>query len=354
MRVTREFSDPAVALVLERRFPRELGDRLITAVELADPRVAEKYGYSKALIERTITDAADRVEKVPVTEVFDWRRLRIFGLWCGTVDGRHVLAWSAIGAAAYGMAVNGSFAPVDYFWYFNDTAAIWGERNLLLMNSYWPRQALSGSHSLSGHGPPPGEMRVGRDEQRPDVQIRAIQWVVADHHAADGWRALRWADLPDYVDKQLLDKVAIPEIVGQLARGPRRSGTGNSQRRLAAELGRAKPWLRHARSWTARSARESEKAGAEQAALDLLDWQRWTLDKIQLQEARGDIRRALARTYPEAYQALVAVFDQVAALARTARYSRTLRQLEIPRLIHVYYRGAKHQKRPRPRSPSGQ
>jgi hypothetical protein len=37
---------------------------------------------------------------------------------------------------------------------------------------------------------------------------------------------------------------------------------------------------------------------------------------------------------------LVAVFDQVAAMARTARYSRTLRQLEIPRLIHVYYRGA--------------
>ena len=66
MRVTREFSDPAIALVLERRFPRELGDRLITAVELADPKVVEQYGYSQALIEHTIADAADRVEKVPV------------------------------------------------------------------------------------------------------------------------------------------------------------------------------------------------------------------------------------------------------------------------------------------------
>ena len=37
---------------------------------------------------------------------------------------------------------------------------------------------------------------------------------------------------------------------------------------------------------------------------------------------------------------MIAVFDQVAGLAGTARYSRTLRQLEIPRLIHVYYRGA--------------
>ena len=139
VRVTREFSDPAVALVLERRFPRELGDRLITAVELADPRVAEKYGYSKALIERTITDAADRVEKVPVTEVFDWRRLRIFGWWCGLLTvGMYLLV--GICAAVYGMAVNGAFAPVDYFWSFNDTAGIWGDCNLLLMNSYWPRR----------------------------------------------------------------------------------------------------------------------------------------------------------------------------------------------------------------------
>src|SRR5207249_2099505 len=30
----RDFSDPAIALVLERRFPRELGDRLMTAVEI--------------------------------------------------------------------------------------------------------------------------------------------------------------------------------------------------------------------------------------------------------------------------------------------------------------------------------
>src|ERR1022692_2760252 len=37
LRITREFSDPAIALVLERRFPDALGDRLITAVEMADP-----------------------------------------------------------------------------------------------------------------------------------------------------------------------------------------------------------------------------------------------------------------------------------------------------------------------------
>src|SRR5947199_13406 len=40
VRLTREFSYPSLALVLEKRFPGVLGDRLITAVELAD--VAER------------------------------------------------------------------------------------------------------------------------------------------------------------------------------------------------------------------------------------------------------------------------------------------------------------------------
>ncbi|MFO0844001.1 MAG: hypothetical protein U0797_16645 [Gemmataceae bacterium] len=45
-RLFREFSDAAMALVLERKFPQQLGDRLITAVEMSDPRQAEQLGYS--------------------------------------------------------------------------------------------------------------------------------------------------------------------------------------------------------------------------------------------------------------------------------------------------------------------
>ena len=37
-----EFRPNALALLLEHRFPAELGDRLITAVEMADPRLAER------------------------------------------------------------------------------------------------------------------------------------------------------------------------------------------------------------------------------------------------------------------------------------------------------------------------
>jgi hypothetical protein len=74
-RLLREFRDPALALVLERRFPHLLGDRLITAVELADPKKAEKYGYSQPMIDHTVQDAAGRVDQVPVGDVFNWKRL---------------------------------------------------------------------------------------------------------------------------------------------------------------------------------------------------------------------------------------------------------------------------------------
>src|SRR5205814_7763741 len=74
-RLFTEFRDSALALVLERRFPKHLGDRLITAVELADPRLADKYGYSQDMVDYTIRAAAERVGQLPVTEVVNWGRL---------------------------------------------------------------------------------------------------------------------------------------------------------------------------------------------------------------------------------------------------------------------------------------
>src|SRR4051812_16051916 len=80
-RLLVEFRPAALALVLERRFPQVLGDRLITAVELADLDLAEQQGYSRAMIEQTVRDAAERVGRAPVHEVFNWRRLRVLWAW---------------------------------------------------------------------------------------------------------------------------------------------------------------------------------------------------------------------------------------------------------------------------------
>ena len=56
LRLTRDFSDSSLALVLEKRYPQILGDRLITAVQLADLEWARKYGYSTDMIKKTIDD----------------------------------------------------------------------------------------------------------------------------------------------------------------------------------------------------------------------------------------------------------------------------------------------------------
>src|SRR4051812_11494777 len=47
VKLTRTFSSPSLALVLEKRHPALLGDRLITAVELADVNKAASYGFSE-------------------------------------------------------------------------------------------------------------------------------------------------------------------------------------------------------------------------------------------------------------------------------------------------------------------
>src|SRR5438477_12512593 len=60
-RLTTEFSYPSLALVLERKFPKILGDRLITAVEMADVEAMGKFGYSKDMIRATIAEARERV-----------------------------------------------------------------------------------------------------------------------------------------------------------------------------------------------------------------------------------------------------------------------------------------------------
>ena len=92
-RLLREFRDVALALVLERRFPKLLGDRLITAVELSDLKKAEEQGYSTAMVLETIHEAAERVQQIPVQKAFDWSRLIRRGvLALGLTLGLYLLA----------------------------------------------------------------------------------------------------------------------------------------------------------------------------------------------------------------------------------------------------------------------
>src|SRR5262249_48382507 len=131
-RLIVEFSPTALALVLERRFHDVLGDRLITAVELADLKLAEEQGYSREMIEHTAREAEAQVNQLPIPDVFDWSRLRTLGIWLG---GLTLGVFLLIGVT-YSVATRTNPAS-DFLVRFKDVAVIWVERNVLLWNTIW-------------------------------------------------------------------------------------------------------------------------------------------------------------------------------------------------------------------------
>jgi hypothetical protein len=195
-RLTKELSYPALALVLERRFPALLGDRLITAVELADIDAAAKYGYSREMIAATIAEANERVGKVPVKDVFNWHRLWVMGYIAAGL-----LAALVVVAFAFQALGTGSASPQRFGWRFAHTTGIFFERNVLLQDTPWPRQAHLELVEFPGD-----EMKIAKDAPAPRVRVRASRWVVAAPGTRDGWRAMLWSDVtPDLVGTTVPD-----------------------------------------------------------------------------------------------------------------------------------------------------
>jgi hypothetical protein len=350
LRLLREFRDGALALVLERRYPRQLGDRLITAVEMADPRQAAVYGHSQPLVDQTIREAADRVDTVPVSGVFNWGRLYRYGaVLAGLTLGTYLL----IGVAYCLIAQEG---PGKFFYRSRDVAAIWAERNLLLQNSLWPRSAYLEVIRFKGSKKDPNEMRIGDNAPTAEIWVRASRWVIADQTAPDGWRPLRWRDLPDIlgytpdvkelpvewdgwaVDIDDLDEhipsYLIPEdwrgkttryvredlkypggkspkLLAMLSGLPLQGqGLNLANVGLAAAAFRENDLLTRAEgkkksrtpAWPAGVRQTVEQLEKYEAMQDsLFRWQEWTVDRIALQleqkvEAMNALRAALART----------------------------------------------------------
>ena len=243
-RRVREFNDRTLALVLERRFPKVLGDRLITAVELADPKLAKKYGFSQLMLEKTIQDAADSLKTLPVSNVFNWGRLyklwtlvglATVGVWLLVMASFCVGSVFAQGAKPVEEAKEGQEKPVEeakkenepkstilspygFAWRFMDVAAIWGERNVSMMNTYWPPNSHLEIEAFQPSKEDPNDMHIPRGtSERPDLLVARHSWVIADRDAAKaprGWRPLTWHDLGKLIDKSQLDAVAIPADFG--------------------------------------------------------------------------------------------------------------------------------------------
>src|SRR3954464_4760648 len=135
IRLTRDFSDSSLALILEKRYPHVLGDRLISAVQLADLEWASRYGYSTDMIKKTIDDVRGKVDQIPVRDVFNWRRLWVqAGLFLALTAGLFLLSGVAVCAIT-------KTPPRQFVHEFRDVSTILAERDVMLENTPWPRRA---------------------------------------------------------------------------------------------------------------------------------------------------------------------------------------------------------------------
>jgi hypothetical protein len=272
-RLVRGLRNTALALVLERHFPALLGDRLITAVELADPRKVDRYGYSPLMVEQTTRDAVERLAGLAIPGVLDWQRLkRLATVVALVLVGPYLVAGTAY-AALHRADVAG------FVHRFNDVAVIWFERNILLIDTIWPRHAyLELLNEELTHG---DEMRIGRDTPAPALRVRALKWVIADSNrrrAPEGWRALRWSDLTPGLLGEPINAAAVPP-----------------------------------------------------------QWREWTVDRVALEIEKPEVRGSVSA---DAVLTARDALERLHVLASSSSMRRQLRELDIPSEVTVYYRGA--------------
>jgi hypothetical protein len=320
-RLTTEFSYSALALVLERRYPKVLGDRLITAVEMADVEQAARFGYSAEMVRQTISEARERVATVDVHAVFNWRRLKLMALLAVAIP----LAILLTGFAAHAVSAR-ALQPARAAWKLYHVSTIVGERDLLLWDTPWPRRAL-----LELQGDAKDGLRVARDGAPPRVRVKSYQWVIADRSRPDGWRPLMWNEV-----NQTLVGAAAPEVpfrsLGYQNEASLRS-TG-----LAAVLGAAgmeaapdeNPDLStNPADWTVDAIYERAHAGARAASPG------------EEGAEPPQTARLKARMGTEAFQQLQNVFARLDALADDPSYGRTLRKLTRPEAVTFAYTGVR-------------
>jgi hypothetical protein len=357
-RLLREFRDPALALVLERRFPKLLGDRLITAVELSDLQKAEDKGYSPAMVLETIHEAAERVQQVPVQQAFDWGRLIRRGLVAAALTvGLYFVAGGvclAIDSARHVHAGRTGFSR------FNETAAIWFERNILLKNTIWPRQAQLELIGFEGK-----ELRVGKDNKVPPLRVRALEYVIADSKYPEGWRPLTWEDLttrrdliyggpPESTPFTLtprdpalgltVDEVALRNRKFEVRRV--QGGQGLPQWVVIdAAAGGQRPLMwadltpEKLDGLTPPKAPPAWKASDESLGLTVNDVEQAVIDAKNAGEPAADARVVLSRL--ERIADVSATLDRLDEQAARPSMSRTMRKLTVPDIIYLKCTGDK-------------
>src|SRR6185437_10017347 len=308
-RLFREFRDVALALVLERRFPKILGDRLITAVEVADPKKTAGIGYSEAMVQETIHEAAQRVDQLKIKEVFDWERLVKRGIFVGVlILGGYLIAGTSFCTVN---AIQGHGFTSAGFGQFHEVAGIWFERNILLQNVIWPRMA----HLEYLDAPANGEYRIGKGDRGPTIRVRALKYVIAGaptKKAIESYGA--WLDSRGVAGDER------DQLIHEFSKKPAEGWRALSWFDLTPELlGAAVPEMSLPEDWKVRELR----AGL-------------TLDEIELNLDKTETHKTLAA---ETKDGMRGVLDQLETRATDPALSRVLRKLIIPDEVMLVYRG---------------
>ena len=131
------------------------------------------------MIRHTVDEARENVAKVPINEVFNWRRLwRRFFAIIGIMVVMTLACFVGYMAIGKPHFVNS----------FGDVVTIYAERDLLLQQTPWPRRAYVEVIAFPEEG-----LRVGKDDAAPTIRVRAYRWVIADGDERFGWRPMRWS-----------------------------------------------------------------------------------------------------------------------------------------------------------------
>ena len=112
-------SDDALALQVEAR-NKELGQGLISALQLSRLEGAAGRGMSPVLVEQTVLRGTQAADRVDFANVLDGKEFRLNALMLG-------LALLALGGLAYGVTAS-------------EPLAIWFNRNILLGDRIWPQK----------------------------------------------------------------------------------------------------------------------------------------------------------------------------------------------------------------------
>ncbi|HEX5103281.1 MAG TPA: hypothetical protein VFV87_05695, partial [Pirellulaceae bacterium] len=117
--LSASMSDEALALSVEAG-NKQLGQSMISALQLAQMEDAESRGMSPALVAQTVRHGTAAAEKVSFSNILDGREFRLNAVLL-------VLALGVFGLIGYGVATT-------------ETVSIWFNRNILLGYKTWPQK----------------------------------------------------------------------------------------------------------------------------------------------------------------------------------------------------------------------